>query len=180
MRETLVFKKQVIIGGTGGQGIMLAGIIIGEAAVYDGYHVIQCQNYGPESRGGASRSDIIISDSEIYYPKVQKADIFVSLSQEAFNRYLKYSDASSIIIVDKSIDVGNVAGCKSYGMIEYAYKVLNRPMTINMIAIGIMNSLTGILSQEGIRKAIEKNVPPNTFDVNYSAYNAGYSLLKSL
>ena len=88
-----MYKKQIIFGGCGGQGIILSGIITADAAVNDGLNVVETQNYGPESRGGASRSDVIISDEEIYYPEVIKADIMVLLSQESYERYKYYSDS---------------------------------------------------------------------------------------
>ena len=79
--------KQIVLTGTGGQGLILAGIILAEAAVLDGKQAIQTQSYGPEARGGASRAEVIISDEAIDYPKVQKADTLLAMSQEAFDKY---------------------------------------------------------------------------------------------
>ena len=78
--------KQIVLTGTGGQGLILAGIILAEAAVLDGKQAIQTQSYGPEARGGASRAEVLISDEAIDYPKVQKADTLLAMSQEAFNK----------------------------------------------------------------------------------------------
>ena len=79
--------KQIVLTGTGGQGLILAGIILAEAAVLDGKQAIQTQSYGPEARGGASKAEVLIADEAIDYPKVQKADTVLSMSQEAFNKY---------------------------------------------------------------------------------------------
>ena len=79
--------KQIVLTGTGGQGLILAGIILAEAAVLDGKQAIQTQSYGPEARGGASRAEVLISDEAIDYPKVLKADTLLAMSQEAFNKY---------------------------------------------------------------------------------------------
>jgi 2-oxoglutarate ferredoxin oxidoreductase subunit gamma len=178
-RGTIMFKKEIIIGGTGGQGIILSGVILAEAAVNDGNHVIQSQNYGPESRGGASRADVIISDKEIYYPKVKYADIFLALSQEAYNKYIKYTSENSIIIADSSVDGGKVRNIKSFNIVEYAYNILLKPYTVNMISIGIINSICNVVSDEAVIKSIKKNVPSGTFEINFTAYEAGLRLLKS-
>ena len=78
--------KQIVLTGTGGQGLILAGIILAEAAVLDGKQAIQTQSYGPEARGGASRAEVLISEEAIDYPKVRKADTLLAMSQEAFNK----------------------------------------------------------------------------------------------
>src|SRR5665647_501001 len=92
--------KQIVLTGTGGQGLILAGIILAEAAVLDGKQAIQTQSYGPEARGGASRAEVIISDEPIDYPKVQKADTLLAMSQEAFNKYGGSIGAEGILVVD--------------------------------------------------------------------------------
>lgn len=171
-------KSQIIMGGLGGQGIILSGIVLAEAAVFDGKYSVQTQNYGPESRGGACRTDVIISDLEIFYPKVQNADIFLALSQEAFNKYYKYSRRASIIIIDKNINTNQLENCNKFDIIKYAYNVIKEPFTVNMISLGIINGLTGIVKNNSIMSAIKKRVPKGTFDVNYSAYKSGFQLTK--
>jgi 2-oxoglutarate ferredoxin oxidoreductase subunit gamma len=172
-------RKQIIMGGLGGQGIILSGIVLAEAAVNDGKFAVQTQNYGPESRGGASRADVIIADGEIFYPKVVCADIFLALSQEAFEKYLKFTDENTIIIVDENIDTKDRADCKKYDIIKCAYDEIKKPFTVNMIALGIINGLTDIASGESMKRAIEKKVPKGTFDINYNAYEKGYNKSKN-
>lgn len=172
-------KKQVILAGTGGQGIILMGIILAKAALLDGNYVIQSQNYGPESRGGASRTDIIISNEEIYYPKVLNADVFLALSQEAFNKYCKYIKDKTIIITDTTVNTLNYCNCNKFDIIKYTYNSISKPMTINMVSLGIINSITNLVSTDSIKKAMESNVPKGTIDINYFAYLQGYSLLKN-
>lgn len=172
-------KKQIIMGGLGGQGIILSGIVLAEAAVCDGKFAVQTQNYGPESRGGASRADVIIDDGEIYYPKVMCADIFLALSQEAFEKYLKYTDENTIVVVDENINTRDRINCRKYDIIRYAYDDLKKPFTVNMIALGIINGLTDITSEESMKKAIEKKVPRGTFEINYNAYEKGYNKSKN-
>lgn len=174
-----MFKKQIILGGTGGQGIILAGIVLADAAVFDERFVVQSQNYGPESRGGASRADVIISDCEIYYPKVIKADIFLALSQEAFNKYIRYLHGDSCCIVDSSIDTGDLKTFKRYNIIEYTYNVLKKPMAVNMLSLGIINGLNEAVTEDSITRSINKNVPKGTLEVNLSAYRKGYEMSKN-
>lgn len=171
-------KKQIIIGGTGGQGIILSGLILAEAAVFDGKYVVQAQNYGPESRGGASRSDVIISDNEIHYPKVKNADIFLALSQEAYNKYKKYIKDDTIVILDENISADRGDYFK-FNIIEFVYNNLKKPMVINILSLGIINGLTNIVTNDSLEKAIEKNVPRGTFEINFLAYKKGYDLAKT-
>lgn len=172
-------KKQIILAGTGGQGIILMGIILAKAALLDGSHVIQSQNYGPESRGGASRTDIIISNDEIYYPKVLSADVFLALSQEAFDKYSGYIKDKTTIITDTTINTPNYCNVNRFNIMEYTYNILKKPMTINMVSLGIVNNITGLATNDSIKRAIEKNVPNGTIEINYYAYLQGYSLLKN-
>lgn len=172
-------KKQIIMGGLGGQGIVLSGIILAEAAVYDGMFSVQTQNYGPEARGGACRSEVVISNREIYYPKVILADIFLALSQEAFDKYLKYTDENSIIIIDENINSREIVNCKAFDIINSAYNEFKKPVIVNMIALGIINGLTGIVSDEAIKTTISKKAPKGTFDINQQAYESGYKKSKN-
>lgn len=170
-------KRQIILGGLGGQGIILSGIILAEAAVMDGKYAVQTQNYGPESRGGASRCDVIISEREIFYPRVICADLFLALSQEAFDRYLKYTDGNTSIIVDECICDHSLKKITKFDIIKYAYNNLKKPFTVNMISLGILNGLKKIASQDSMKTVIKQRVPKGTFDINYSAYESGYNMI---
>lgn len=169
-------KCRIILGGLGGQGIILSGIILAQAAIMDGKYAVQTQNYGPESRGGASRCDVIISEGEIFYPRVSFADIFLALSQEAFEKYLKYTDSSTSIIVDESIFDNDLKKITKFDIIKYAYNNLKKPFTVNMISLGILNGLKNVVSQDSMKKAIKQRVPKETFDINFSAYERGYNM----
>ncbi len=96
--------QELRLSGSGGQGLILAGIILAEAALHDGKNVVQSQSYGPEARGGgASKSEVIISDAPIYYPKVNKCDILLSLTQKACDKYIDSLKAGGILILDNSV-----------------------------------------------------------------------------
>ena len=98
-------KYKIRLSGEGGQGIILAGVILAEAAIYDGFNAIQSQSYGPEARGGASKAEVIISDEEINYPKIKVPEILLILSKEAYKKYFKDISKNGIIVVDDSIQI---------------------------------------------------------------------------
>ncbi|BDZ70404.1 2-oxoacid:ferredoxin oxidoreductase subunit gamma [Methanobacterium petrolearium] len=179
-------RKEVRIAGFGGQGIILAGIVIGKAAaLYDGLQAVQTQSYGPEARGGASRTEVVISDEEIDYPKVQHPDIFVAMSHEALLAYLKGLKPGGILIIDPDLVMEDEI---SSFITEHNIQVHHAPATrtadekvglrivANIVMIGAITGFTGIISEEAARKAIAASVPPGTEDKNLSAFEAGIEL----
>jgi len=114
-------KIGVRLSGSGGQGLILAGIILAEGAISSNLNAVQTQSYGPEARGGASKSEVIISDSDINFPKIIKPNILLSLTQKSLNEYLKDIESSGIIIVDSSIEVECTENLKIYKLAMVAY-----------------------------------------------------------
>ena len=105
-------RKDIRVCGFGGQGVILAGFIIGKAAcVFDKYNAVQSQSYGPEARGGAARSEVIISDEKIGYPRPTSIDVYVAMAQEAFNTYQDDLKDDVIIIIDQIV---SFSGCQFY------------------------------------------------------------------
>ncbi len=179
-------RKEVRIAGFGGQGVILAGIVIGKAAaLYDGLQAVQTQSYGPEARGGASRTELVISDEEIDYPKVHHPDIFVAMSHEALLAYLEGLKPGGILIIDPDLVIEDEIG--SF-ITEHNIQVYHAPATrtadekvglrivANIVMIGAITGFTGIISEEAARKAIAASVPPGTEDKNLSAFEAGMEL----
>lgn len=173
---------EIRLSGTGGQGLILAGIILAESAIIDNKNAIQSQSYGPEARGGASKSEIIISDGEIFYPKVSKPDIFLALSQEAFNKYVNGVKEDAILIADSSISTQSCGAGKIYSVpiLDTASFKLSKPMVANIIALGLIVGLTGVVSSESIESAVLSRVPRGTEDLNKRALNEGYGLANNL
>ena len=97
-------RIEIRLSGSGGQGLILAGIILAEAAIIDGKNAVQTQSYGPEARGGASRSEVIISNGSIDYPKVSKSDILLALTEEAVIKYKGSLKEDGLLILDSSIE----------------------------------------------------------------------------
>lgn len=173
---------ELIISGSGGQGAILAGIIFAEAALADGYNVIQTQSYGPEARGGASRSEVLISQQELAYPKVQQCNLMVALTQESLDKYGPLLADGGTLIVDEDIDASAVnPGVKVYkAPIFAAAERLQKPMVANVLVLGILNSISGIVSIESLVNAVRARVPAATIDINLAALEEGSKIGKEL
>ena len=180
-------RKDIRIAGFGGQGIILAGIVIGRAAsIHDGLFAVQTQSYGPEARGGASRTEVVISDSEIDYPKVQHPDIFVAMSHEALITYLDDLKDGGTLIVDPDmikeeevlpfIEKHNIKYFKA-PVTRTAEEVIKLKIVANIVMIGAFTNATKAISEEAARKAIAESVPPGTEAKNIAAFEAGFELI---
>jgi 2-oxoglutarate ferredoxin oxidoreductase subunit gamma len=179
-------RVDIRIAGFGGQGIILAGIVIGKAAaLYDDLFTVQTQSYGPEARGGASKTEIIISDTEIDYPKVQKPDIFVAMSHEALIAYLDDLKYGGTLIVDPDLikEEEVISFVKKHNIKFYkapvtrtAEKKIGIRIVANIVMIGAITSITHVISVEAARQAIAESVPTGTEDKNIAAFEAGAKL----
>lgn len=169
-------KNNIRLTGTGGQGLILAGIILAEAALLEGKNAIQSQSYGPEARGGASKAEVIIADEAIYYPKVIESDYLLSMSEKAYEKYSGGMKQDSVLIIDTTfVDAAeNPKAKKIYAIpiTELAIKATGRELTANICALGIISAL-GIVGEEALRKAILKRIPKGTEELNMKAFEAG-------
>lgn len=164
------------LSGQGGQGVVLAGIILAEAAILDGLNVAQTQSYGPESRGGASKAEVVISDAEIDYPKVTVPDAVLVLTQEAHNAYGRKAAPGTTLVVDE----GRVDGPWPDGVrlvrvpiARLAVEVTGRELTTNIVALGALTRATGIVSEDAVAQAVRARVPRGTEEMNMKALRAG-------
>lgn len=175
-----MMRQELRLSGSGGQGLILAGIILAEAALYDGKNVVQSQSYGPEARGGASKAEVIISDEIINYPKVDKCDVLLCLTQKACDKYVESLKAGGILILDDTItdkpgrDDINIY---SIPILETASKNLGNPMVANIVALGSIYELTKIVSKESLEKAVLRRVPRGTGELNRKALEEGFNLI---
>ncbi len=167
-------RTEIRIAGTGGQGVILAGILLADAAVRDGRKVVQTQSYGPEARGGASRSEVIISDDDIDYPKVLEADILLCMSQEACDRYAGKLRKGGMLILD-TVHVYRVPLLRAVQVpiTELARQATGREITANIVALGLLVGLTGVVSRESLEAAIRARAPRGTAEMNLRAMAAG-------
>lgn len=173
-------RQELRLSGSGGQGLILAGIILADAALHDGNNVVQSQSYGPEARGGASKAEVIISEDIINYPKVNKCDILLSLTEKAYDKYIDSLKTGGILILDKSINKPiDRDDIKTYSIpiLETASKVLGKPMVANIVALGTIFELTKIVSKESLEKSVLNRVPRGTEELNKKALDEGFRLI---
>ena len=175
-------RFEIRLAGFGGQGMILAGLILAEAAaIYDGKNAIQTQSYGPEARGGASGSEVVISDGPIHYPKVMSADVLLALSQEACDKYFYSLKSDGLLIVD-SESVERVPSSRAVVLpiTDLAEEATGRAITANILALGLIGGLTGIVSREALEKAVSAHVPKGMVDLNLQAVAAGWEKAEEL
>ena len=175
-------RYEIRLSGSGGQGLLLGGIILAEGAINDGKNSIQTQSYGPEARGGASKSEVIISSEEIDFPKVRNCDILLSLTQKAYNEYSAGLKEDGILIVDSSVNAVKSGNIKLYSVpiLDSAVKDLGKPMVTNIVALGVLVEITKVISKESLEKAVLDRVPKGTEELNRKALAKGYEIAKTL
>lgn len=171
MSERIEFR----LSGSGGQGIITAGIILAEAAILEGKNAIQSQSYGPEARGGASKAEVVISSEDIDYPKATIPRYLLCLTQEAFNLYGMKADESTEILADSSVDTSALSRrVVSAPILETAEKEL-KPLVANIVALGFIVGYTGVVGRESAKTAMLARVPKGTEELNTKAIDAGFS-----
>ena len=174
-------KNNIRLTGTGGQGLILAGIILAEAALLEGKNAIQSQSYGPEARGGASKAEVIIADEAIYFPKVQESDYLLCMSEKAYEKYNGGMKQDSVLIIDTTFveETENPKAKTTYAIpiTELAIKATGKEMTANICALGIISAL-GIVNEDALQKAILKRIPKGTEELNMKAFEAGKNAVK--
>ncbi len=147
-------KQELRLSGTGGQGLILAGIILAEAALLDGKLAIQSQSYGPEARGGSSKSEFIISDNAIHFTKVTEPDLLLAMSQEAANKYSGDLKPDSILVTDslfvRELPPTHTGKVYELPITHSAKEVLGKSLFANIIALGALVKITGIVSTESL------------------------------
>lgn len=168
-------RKEIRISGFGGQGVGLAGHIVGKAlAIYDDMEAVTTQAYGPEARGGASSANIVASDEPIDYPFVQNADVLIALSQEAYTRFRPRAKPGALILIDEELvtpfEDDHPLSIPATRLAEE----LGRRIVTNMVMLGFFTAVTGIISREAMERAIETSVRPKTVPLNLKAFATGY------
>jgi len=174
-------RKEIIISGSGGQGVVLGGIILAEAAaIYGGLNATHNQSYGPEARGGASKSEVIISDGAIHYPEIEHPDVLVALTQEAMRKYGGTLKPQGILIADSSIAIDeklrDELRVHSLPITETTMKKVGNEVAINMVTLGALVALTKIVSKEALESAVMARIPKGTEDLNRKALAQGFAL----
>ncbi|HOI96590.1 MAG TPA: 2-oxoacid:acceptor oxidoreductase family protein [Syntrophobacter fumaroxidans] len=173
-------RYEIRLSGSGGQGLIVAGIILAEAAgIYDGKFVCQTQSYGPEARGGASKSEVVISDEEIDYPKAVKPDLLLAMSQRSCDAFFFDLKPNGILIVDSTF-VKQLPTNIAMGIpfTQLAREKLGREMVANIIALGALATISGVVSLNSLEAAVLNRVPAGTEQLNKSALAQGIEAAK--
>ena len=171
--------KQVRLCGFGGQGIILAGVILGHAAIRDGRWVAGSSSYGAQARGGYARSDVVISDEPITFPHVLKADILIAMSQQAYDRYIEEIASLAVILFEQQlVTTRMLSGITQIGIPATlrAIEELDQKQAANMVMLGAAVRATGIVTREALLSAIKSEVSEKFLEPNIESAKVGFSL----
>jgi 2-oxoglutarate ferredoxin oxidoreductase subunit gamma len=170
-------EKKILIAGFGGQGIVLTGSILGKAAtIHDRKHATMIQAYGPEARGGACASQVIISEEEILYPYVERPHVLIAMSQEGFDKNIGALPSEGLLLWDTDlVDTGELdpsLAAYTIPATRFAEKLGNKMMA-NIVMLGFFSALSDFVGAESLREAVLSSVPPKTKDANAAAFDRG-------
>jgi len=173
-------RTEILIGGVGGQGVILAGIVLGTAAtLFDGKQAVQTQAYSSEQRGGMARAEVIIADEPITDPQVRRPDILIALAQDAVNRHLKKVKSSGLVVYDADLAPEVQSGdwqTLAIPATSIADKEMKNIIVANLILLGGLIKKTGILTVSAVEEAIAANVPPKAKELNLKAFRRGLEI----
>ena len=173
-------RCRMVFSGSGGQGVITAAIILAESAVlHENLFAVQSQVYGPAARGGATRSDVIISDSEIHLPKIIQPNVLVCLTQEAYNKFYSIIRPGGLLITDtryvrthRKVDARQI----ELPMYQTVMEQSGNPIVLNICMLGAVIGLTDIVKPESIMKVLTSRIPSDFLAMNREALNLGLKL----
>lgn len=176
-------RTRIIFSGSGGQGVITASIILAEAAaLHEGLNAVQAQAYGPEARGGATRADVIISDTDIRFPKVTQPNILVCLTQEAYNKFSGIIRPGGLLLTDnhfvvqeRKVDARQV----ELGLYKAVIKEIGRSIVLNICMLGALLGLTDVVHRESLMAVLQERVPSEFLEMNRQAMDLGLQLTKN-
>jgi len=175
-------RSRLVFSGSGGQGVITAAIILAKAAaIYDNKNAIQSQSYGAAARGGSTRSDIIIDDSEIYFPKVIQPNILVSLTQESYNKFSGIIRPGGLLLVDsKYVTIGKKVDAKHIALPMYdtVMKEIGKPIVFNICMLGALIGVSELIKPASILKVLETTIPEDFMEMNKTALDLGMAMGK--
>ena len=167
-------RKEIRFSGFGGQGVILMGHIFGKAAVLDGKDVTLTKSYGPEARGGACSTDIIISDERVKYPQVRNPDILISMSQTALDTYESQLKEEGLLMIDTKLVESQRKNTLGLPATEIAEDEIGIKMVANIVMLGYFTSKTDLVNRDSVEEAINELVPKGTEEKNIEAFKRGY------
>ena len=177
-------KYRFLMSGSGGQGVITMAIILGEAAaLHEGLNVVQSQSYGPEARGGATRSDVIVSDGPIYFPKVTQPNYLVALTNEAAAKYSPLIRPGGLYLYDSELvqpDARVDASKKGLPMYRAVLDTLGKSQAFNVCVLGALATLTNAVSLESLEKVLAGRFAAVHHENNRKALRLGAAMAKPL
>ena len=166
-------RTEFRISGSGGQGVITAGIMLANAAVRSGLHAVQSQSYGPEARGGSSKAEVVISATEIDYPKNVQPDFTLCLTKQSYMAYGKNAPEGTAVYVDSSIELEEGSKAYSVPITERADTISSR--SANVVAVAFLSALTGLISKENLLDALKEQFP-KYYETNVECAEAGFEI----
>ena len=173
-------RYEMRFAGSGGQGVILASVILAEAAVIAGLRTVQSQAYGPEARGGVSKAETIISREEIWYSKVTHPDFLLALTQASLDAYTKTLAKGAVVMMDDSLTVPEGLDRKrviAIPILRSAKEVVGRAFTANIVAVGAINAALRLFDEGCLLEAVRRHIPAGTEEINKKALDAGAALI---
>ena len=173
-------RYEMRFAGSGGQGVILASVILAEAAVIAGLHTVQSQAYGPEARGGVSKAETILSREEIWYSKVTRPDFLLALTQASLEAYTKTLAKGAVVMMDDSLNrPAGLDGTRviAIPILRTAKEVVGKSFTANIVAVGAIHAALGLFDDESLLEAVRRHIPAGTEEINRRALDAGAALI---
>jgi len=173
-------KYEVRLTGSGGQGVILASVILGAAAaLYEDKYAIQSQAYGPEARGGATKSDVVISDGPIMYPKAKNIDYLLCLTQKAGEKFIKTAKKGALVVIDS--DFVSLPDSPDYNLYKLplttmTMEKLGKLVALNIVSLAAIVEISGVVSRESLKKAVMDKIPKGTEEFNMKALEVGFEI----
>jgi len=173
-------RYEMRFAGSGGQGVILASVIVAEAAVISGHRTVQSQAYGPEARGGVSKAETVVSTEPIWYSKVTVPNFLLALTQASLNAYTKVLAEGAIVMMDDSLECPeslDPSRVISIPILQTAKEKVGKAFTANIVAVGAINAALGLFSEECLMEAVKRHIPAGTEEINRKALEAGRALI---
>lgn len=171
-------RLNVRFAGAGGQGVILSSVLLAKAyGLGENFNVTQTQSYGPEARGGACKAEVVISDEEIDYMKVDDADVFIAYNQTGFDKYCAEMDEQDIVLINSTLVAAE--NQHHYGIpATQIAEEMGKPQAVNMVMLGALTKLLPKLHYSKVVEVIEKDIPMPAAKINMEAFNKGYRYIE--
>ena len=173
-------RYELRFAGSGGQGVILASVILAEAAVISGLNTVQSQAYGPEARGGVSKAETILSRGQIWFSKVKNPDFLLALTQASVNAYAGALKEGGVMMIDDSLQAPENFPAQRLicaPILETAVTVVGKAFTANIVAVGAINAALGLFGEAELLEAVRRHIPRGTEEINQRALDAGKALI---